>query len=57
VDNNVQIAFDGFWVVGRVYAFHLDLTGVWIALVSDALVCYFLARKRWFTDKWAAIEV
>ncbi len=40
-----------------VYVFHLDLTGVWIALVSDALVCYFLARRRWFTDKWATIEV
>ena len=40
-----------------VYVFHLDLTGVWLALVSDALVCYFLARHRWFTDKWAAIKV
>lgn len=40
-----------------VYVFHLDLTGVWLALVSDALVCYILARKRWFTDKWALIEV
>lgn len=39
-----------------VYVFHLDLTGVWLALVSDALVCYFLARRRWFTDKWAAIK-
>ena len=40
-----------------VYVVHLDLTGVWLALVSDALVCYILARKRWFTDKWALIEV
>ena len=40
-----------------VYVFHLDLTGVWLALVSDALVCYFLARRRWFTGKWALIEV
>ena len=40
-----------------VYVLHLDLTGVWIALVSDALVCYFLARRRWFTGKWATIKV
>ena len=40
-----------------VYVLHLGLTGVWIALVSDALVCYFLARRRWFTGKWATIKV
>ena len=40
-----------------VYVFHLGLTGVWIALVSDAVVCYLLARRRWVTEKWALIQV
>ena len=40
-----------------VYAFHIGLVGVWIALVSDALVCYALAIWRWKSEKWASIVV
>ena len=40
-----------------VYVFNLDLTGVWIAMISDALLCYFLGRWRWRTGKWATIRV
>ena len=40
-----------------VYVFHIGLIGVWIALVSDALLCYFLALWRWRSEKWAHIVV
>ena len=40
-----------------VYVFHMDLTGVWIAMISDALLCYVLGRWRWFSGKWAEIKV
>ena len=40
-----------------VYLLKMDLIGVWIALVSDALVCYGLAKWRWSTGKWAEIRV
>ena len=40
-----------------VYLLKMDLIGVWIALVSDALVCYGLANWRWSTGKWAEIRV
>ena len=43
--------------LATVSVFHLGLMGVWIALVSDAVVCYLLARRRWFTEKWALIQV
>ena len=33
------------------------LTGVWIALISDAVICFFLARIRWQRGKWALIQV
>ena len=35
----------------------LALTGVWIALVSDAFVCFALASYRWKSGKWAKIVV
>ena len=40
-----------------VYVFHIGLVGVWIALVSDALVCYALAIWRWRSEKWSKIVV
>ena len=40
-----------------VYVFHIGLVGVWIALVSDALICYALAIWRWRSEKWASIVV
>ena len=40
-----------------VFVFHIGLPGVWIALVSDALVCYALAIWRWKSEKWASIVV
>lgn len=40
-----------------VYVFHFDLIGVWIALISDALLCYALAKWRWARGKWALIRV
>ena len=40
-----------------VYVFHMDLTGVWIAMISDALLCYVLGRWRWFSGRWAEIRV
>lgn len=40
-----------------VYVFDYGLTGVWIALIADAVVCYVLAKYRWGTDKWASVRV
>ena len=40
-----------------VYVFNYGLLGVWIALVSDALICYILAIWRWRSEKWASIVV
>ena len=40
-----------------VYVFHLGLTGVWIALISDAVLCYVLAFFRWKNGRWAHIKV
>ncbi len=40
-----------------VFIVKLDLIGVWIALVSDALVCYALGKWRWKQGKWAALKV
>ncbi len=40
-----------------VFAWPLGLTGVWIALISDALICFFLAKVRWARGKWAKIRV
>ena len=40
-----------------VYVFPIGLTGVWIALISDAVICFFLARIRWQRGKWALIQV
>ena len=40
-----------------VFGLKMDLMGVWIALVSDAMVCYALAKWRWSTGKWAEIRV
>ena len=37
--------------------FRLGLAGVWIALSSDGIVCYFLARLRFLRGKWEAIKV
>ena len=40
-----------------VYVFPIGLTGVWIALISDAVICFILARVRWQRGKWALIQV
>lgn len=40
-----------------VFVIKLDLIGVWIALISDALLCYGLAKWRWKSGKWAMIRV
>ena len=40
-----------------VFGLKMDLLGVWIALVSDALLCYGLGKWRWATGKWAEIKV
>ncbi len=40
-----------------VFALKTRLPGVWIALVSDALLCYGLGKWRWATGKWAQIKV
>jgi Na+-driven multidrug efflux pump len=46
-----------FILVFPPFPFQLGLTGVWIALSSDAVVCFFLARARFMKGKWAAIKV
>ena len=43
--------------VALVFGLKMDLVGVWIALVSDAVVCYILAKWRWGTGRWAEIRV
>ena len=40
-----------------VYVFDLGLTGLWVALSSDAIVCYILAKIRWHKGSWAYINV
>ena len=42
-------------VLVRVFSF--GLSGVWIALVSDIVLCYALALVRYKGGKWAAIKV
>ena len=37
--------------------FQLGLAGVWIALSSDGVVCYFLSRARFLKGKWETIKV
>lgn len=37
--------------------FHMGLAGVWIALSSDAILCFILAYIRWKNGKWAEISV
>jgi len=37
--------------------FNLGLHGVWIALVSDSVICYFLAYFRYKGGKWTKIKV
>jgi Na+-driven multidrug efflux pump len=37
--------------------FQLGLAGIWIALSSDGVVCYFLSRARFRKGKWAGIKV
>jgi len=40
-----------------VNVFHMDLAGVWIALVSDSVVCFIMALLRYRGGQWAAIKV
>jgi len=40
-----------------IYVFDFGLVGLWISLVSDALVTYILAKYRWGTGKWALIKM
>ena len=37
--------------------FHFGLHGVWIALVSDSLLCFIIAGIRYRGGKWAYIQV
>jgi len=37
--------------------FRLGLAGIWIALSSDGIICFFIARARFKQDKWANIKV
>jgi len=37
--------------------FNMGLAGVWIALSSDAVICFILAYIRWKNGKWAEIAV
>jgi putative MATE family efflux protein len=39
------------------FPFQLGLAGVWIALSSDGVVCYFIARIRFMKGKWEKIKV
>jgi Na+-driven multidrug efflux pump len=39
------------------FPFRLGLAGIWIAMSSDGLVCYFLGRARFNKGKWADIKV
>ena len=40
-----------------VFVFDFGLVGVWIALISDAVLCYILGNYRWKSGKWAQIKV
>ena len=40
-----------------VYIFDWGLVGLWIALSSDAIVCYILGKIRWHKGTWANIKV
>lgn len=40
-----------------VFVFDFGLVGVWIALISDAMLCYILAWHRWKGGKWEHIKV
>ena len=37
--------------------FHMGLTGIWIALVSDSIICFFMAMLRYRKGAWALIQV
>lgn len=37
--------------------FHMGLAGVWIALVSDSMICFLLAMMRYRAGKWEFIKV
>jgi len=37
--------------------FQLGLAGIWIALSSDGVVCYLIARARFLKGKWENIKV
>ena len=39
------------------FPFQLGLAGVWIALSSDGVACFFLARFRFIRGKWETIKV
>jgi len=40
-----------------VNVFHMGLAGVWIALISDSVLCFVLGWLRWKGGKWAKIKV
>ena len=44
-------------LVFPLFPFQLGLTGVWIAISIDMVVCYFIARARFNKGKWASIQV
>ena len=43
------------WVL--VYQLNTGLVGIWIALISDAVLCFVLGWLRWRNGKWATIKV
>jgi len=40
-----------------VNVFGLGLSGVWIALVSDSVICYGITLLRYKSDKWTLIKI
>lgn len=46
-----------FVLVFPPFPFQLGLAGIWIALSSDGVVCFFLSRNRFRKGKWGTIKV
>ena len=46
-----------FILVFPMFPFQIGLSGVWISLCSDGIICYLIARARFKAGKWASIKV
>ena len=40
-----------------VYGLHMNLVGLWLALVSDAVICGILGMVRWHSSHWEKIKL